>query len=84
MVHLRRSLSLTDPFRKGVFLFLGRTGSAICPVLTLAAYLAAHGQQLGPFFFIEGRPLTRKVFVSKVRKAFSEVGLDPLKFARHS
>ena len=35
-------------------------------------------------FFIEGMPLTRKVFVSKVRKAFSEVGLDPLKFARHS
>ena len=33
---------------------------------------------------IEGRPLTREVFVSKVREALSEAGLDPLKFAGHS
>ena len=29
--------SKTDPFRKGVSLFLGRTGSVLCPVLALAA-----------------------------------------------
>lgn len=76
--------SKTDPFRKGVSLFLGRTGSVLCPVLALAAYLASRGPQLGPFFMIEGRPLTREVFVSKVREALSEAGLDPLKFAGHS
>ena len=68
----------TDPFHKGVSVFLGRTGSVLCPVLALAAYLASRGPQLGPFFLIEGRPLTREVFVAKVREALSEAGFDPL------
>ena len=73
----------TDPFCKGVSVFLGRTSSVLCPVLVLAAYLASRGPQLGPFFLIEGRPLTREVFVSKDRKALLEAGFDPLKFAGH-
>ena len=35
--------SNTDPFRKGVSLYFGRTGSVLCAVLALAAYLASHG-----------------------------------------
>ena len=48
MAQVSIKASKTDPFRKGIFTFLGRTGSVTYPVLTLAAYLAAHGPQLGP------------------------------------
>ena len=74
----------TDLFHKGISVFLGRTGSGLCPVLALAACLASRGPQLGLFFLIEGRSLIREVFVAKVREALSEAGFDPLKFAGHS
>ena len=55
-----------------------------CFVWKYAQKIAAACPQLGPFFLIEGRPLTREVFVAKVREALSEAGFDPLKFAGHS
>ena len=41
--------SKTDPFRKGVSIYLGRTGSDLCPVAALAAYLALRGGNSGAF-----------------------------------
>ena len=32
--------SKTDPFRKGVDIFLGRTGDDICPISAMLAYVA--------------------------------------------
>ena len=43
--------SKTDPFRKGVSVFLGRTGSVLCPVLALAANLASQGPTTRPVLF---------------------------------
>ena len=63
-------VSKTDPFRKGVAIFLGKTNNELCPVTALATYmyLAVRGATRGSFFrFVNGRPLTRESFVSRVR-----------------
>ena len=73
--------SKTDPFRKGVQIFLGH----LCPVAALLAYVAIRGKQPGPLFcFASGAYLTRDRFVQEVRKALSAVGLDQSKYAGHS
>ena len=35
MVRIRIKQSKTDPFRKGIYLFVGRTASGLCPVAAL-------------------------------------------------
>ena len=59
--------SKTDPFRKDVAIYLGRTKNELCPVTAVATYLAARGGTPGPFFrFRNGRPMTRESFVATV------------------
>ena len=85
IAQLNIKASKTDPFRHGVSIFLGKTGNQLCPVAALAAYLAIRGSQSGPFFqFRDGHPLSRERFVTKVREALTEAGLDASKFAGHS
>ena len=71
LVRVSIKASKTDPFRKGVSIFLGRTYNDICPIAALLAYLAAQGQQgAGPLFrFKDGHYLTRQHFVEHVRTA---------------
>ena len=45
--------SKTDPFRKGVNLFVGRTYSPVCPVAAVLDYLAVRGTEPGPLFRYE-------------------------------
>ncbi len=47
-VHIKTSK--TDPFRQGLYVYLGRTGNELCPVAAVAAYLAVRGRLSGPFF----------------------------------
>ena len=47
-VHLRRAK--TDPFGRGVTLFLGRSQSDVCPVAALLNYLAIRPAAEGPLF----------------------------------
>ncbi len=42
--------SKTDPFRKGISLFVGRTASALCPVAALLGYLQVRGTDRAHFF----------------------------------
>ena len=82
---VRIKQSKTDPFRKGVDLFLGRTGSDICPVAALVGYLACGGPTPGPLFiFSDGRLLTRKKFVELVRAALAAAGVDQRHYCGHS
>lgn len=77
--------SKTDPFRKGVDLFIGRTGTDLCPVAALLDYLQARGTSPGPLFcFADGRPLTRQLFVVLVRDALKKAGIDQSKYCGHS
>ena len=77
--------SKTDPFRKGIHLFMGRTRSDICPVKALLNYLVLRGKKEGPLFlFPNGSYLTRQRLVVAVREALRKAGLDPAKYSGHS
>lgn len=56
-VHIKASK--TDPFRQGVYVYLGATENDLCLVAAVAAYLAVRGRSHGPFFrFASGTALT--------------------------
>ena len=77
--------SKTDPFRRGVQLFVGRTGSDLCPVGALLSYLQCRGSAPGPLFvFTSGQYLSRKRFVELVRAALARTELDQQKYCGHS
>ena len=50
MVRIRIKQFKTDPFRKGIYLFVGRTASGLCPVAAVLGYLQSRGMEPGPFF----------------------------------
>ena len=47
VVSVRIKQSKTDPFRLGFTIFLGRTGTHLCPVAALLSYMALRGQEWG-------------------------------------
>ena len=68
MVRLTLKQSKTDPFRQGINIFIGHTGTDLCPVRALLGYLAKGGGETpGPLFqFSDGRYLTRQRFVEEI------------------
>jgi hypothetical protein len=50
LVRVSIKASKTDPFRRGVNVFLGKTDNDLCPVAAVGAYLACRGSKPGPFF----------------------------------
>ena len=82
-VTLKRSK--TDPFRLGVTLFLGKTGDVVCPVKSLASYLAMRHKGHGPLFvFQDGSYLTRPKLVSALKEALTSIGIDHGQYNGHS
>ncbi len=82
---VRIKASKTDPFRKGVLIYLGRTHNELCPVAALLGYIILRGGSEGPFFrFEDGRLLTRERFVRAVREALTSRGYDCTLYAGHS
>lgn len=82
-VHIKASK--TDPFRQGVYVFLGATGNDLCPVAAVSAYLAVRGREPGPFFkFVSGSALTRDALVRQLRSALSQFDLDISQYSGHS
>ncbi len=83
-VHLRQSK--TDPFGKGVHIFLGRTGETICPVAAVLSFLAVRPHDLtGPLLrFPDGTTLTRDTLITQVRKALAATGHNPGNYNGHS
>ena len=85
VVRVHVKASKTDPFRQGVYVFLGRTGNELCPVEAVAAYLVVRGRRPGPFFhFKSGLPLSRELLVKRVREALLPHGVDGTKYSGHS
>jgi len=77
--------SKTDPFRKGVTLYVGRTGMDLCPVAAMLSYLELRGCRPGPLFLFQSqKPLTRPRFVAVVREALGKSGLDERNYCSHS
>ena len=83
-IHLK--VSKTDPFRSGVTLSIGGTGSHICPVTAMSRYISIlPTNQNGPLFRTEsGKPLTRKCFTSLTRDLLKTMGVNPKHYASHS
>jgi hypothetical protein len=77
--------SKTDQFRKGVDIYVGRTNNEMCPVAAILAYVASRGNHSGFLFkFEDGRLLTKDRFISHVRLALSEAGVDSSAYSGHS
>ena len=84
-VQVNIKASKTDPFRQGVFVYLGRTKVDACPVAAVLAYIVLRGPAPGPFFqFADGRPLTCDRFVAAVRAALRNASVDDSKYSGHS
>ena len=82
---LRLKASKTDPFRRGIFLFIGKTDSDLCPVAAVLSYLLMLGKTQGPLFqFTDGRFLTRQRFVAAVRDAMGKAGVECSRYCGHS
>lgn len=63
-VHIKASK--TDPFWKGVSIYVGRTGNDLCPIAAMLTYLSIRGGDAGQLFhFRDGRPLTRNASLQK-------------------
>ena len=60
ILKVRIKASKTDPFRKGIDIFLGLTSNELCQVTAVHAYLARRGSKEGMLFrFKDGRLLIR-------------------------
>ena len=82
---VRLKASRTDPFRKGISLFIGKVASDIYPVAAMLAYLMVRGLHAGPLFkFQDGRFLTRQRLVTAVRDALHSAGVQPGLYSGHS
>ena len=77
--------SKTDPFGAGTHIYMGRTGTTLCPVSSVLAYLAIRPRTQGPLFIFEdGTPLSKNALVSHLREALSQIGEDVKNFTGHS
>ena len=82
--------SKTDVFRKGVTVYLGKTGQDLCPVTAILGYMAqcrdtCRGNRKGPFFtFSDGHPLTRDKLVQELKTALKKAGIEADNYAGHS
>ena len=84
-VQVRIKQSKTDPFHRGINLYVGRTGSSLCPVLALLGYLQMRGMDPGPLFrYRDRRALTRSKFAAAVRLVLKKAGVDQAKYCTHS
>lgn len=78
-IRLRRSK--TDPYTAGTYIYLGRTGTKLCPLSAMLAYLAIRPPTQGPLFiFKNGIPLSRNQLVLHLREAPSQVDVEVSKF----
>ena len=85
LIQLRIKQSKTDPFRLGVKVVVGRTGTSLCPVAALLDYLRSRGTGEGPLFrYQDGRCLTRQRLVVALREGLSEAGIEQEKYCSHS
>ena len=73
----RIKFSKTDPVGAGHFLYIGVTGTNLCPVLALRSYLAYRGSLAGPLFVWADRsPLTADQVNHYLRVILSRAGVS--------
>ena len=81
--HLRRSKC--DQVGKGVDVVVGRTGTEVCPVHAIVAYIHLRGDADGAFFRRpDGTPVSKQWFIERMRDILTALGLPPDHYAGHS
>ena len=64
VVTIRIKASKTDPFHRGVTIYLGQTSTEVCLVAAILSDIGVWGTTPGPLFkFSDGSPLTRDTLV---------------------
>lgn len=82
-VRLRRAK--TDPFGNGINIYMGKTGSSLCPITAILNFLAVRASVEGPLFVLSnGKPLSKSYFVNRVRAALHVAGIDEKAYSGHS
>ena len=78
--------SKTDPFQRGVDIYLSVTGTTLCPIKAILPYLALRPiHHNGPLFIFEdGCSLTRQRFSSILDNLLSRLGFDTTQYNTHS
>ena len=85
MLQVKIKQSKTDPFRKGVNIYLGTTRRGLCPIRGILPYLALRDSRPGPLFILpDGRSLTRQLFKAALDNLLSEINMDKMKYNTHS
>ena len=85
LVRLFLRRAKTDPFGKGISIFLGKSGSTLCPVFAILSYLAVRPNTKGALLVrADGSPLTRDQFVRLVKMALSAANIDASAYSGHS
>ena len=84
-LEIRIKASKTDPFQRGVSIYLGRGSCDLCQVAAVLNYIVQRGSAPSPFFcFVNGNYLTRERFVTAIRTALAAAGINPSHYAGHS
>lgn len=55
-----------------------------CPILALLKYISLRGNQAGPLYINNRRPLTRHAFSSILKLTISSLGISPIRYNTHS
>ncbi len=85
LIRVRIKEYKTDRLRRGADMTVGRTRERVCPVKALLAFIVQRKAGPGPFFVDEsGVALTRRSFVSEVKKALVAAGLPEQTISGHS
>ena len=85
IVRVRLRRAKTDPFGEGVSIYVGRTGTSLCPVSALLNLMAVRPQSEGPLFVHEdSSPLTRSRFVHLTKHALRLANIDATGYSGHS
>ena len=64
---------------------LGKTGQTLCPVTAVLNFILVRQAGVGPLLSLQdGTPLTKDLFVRKVRKALTDAQVDQNHYSGHS
>lgn len=85
MVQVRLRRAKTDPFGQGVLIYVGKTGTPLCPVTALLNFMAVRPRGNGPLFVHDdGSPLTRDQFVRMTKHALQLAKMETAGYSGHS
>ena len=85
MLKIRIKASKTDPFQNSIDIYVGTTNCDLCPVTAVLTYIVKWPPGNGPLFkIINGKPLTRSLFMEQVQKTWTLVGINADNYAGHS